>query len=333
MEQKDLEDFSVTVHHEMIHAADIPMLAKIRQMFDRLRNVIDDEYALQGKIDNFNLALFNTLSVFNRYRGEGVAILGSYLLQKKEFPTTQEMIKKFLLIYVVTLVKAQHRMEGEKENNGFFEDETTALAYKVAAAILLLVLDRRGDVKKELVQKAFVGLNTGDFDLTDEETNEILRAAFSLGLAGYIQGLLLLGDDIAPIRPLLEFCAKLQQDWEDDNIEEFARLVRQPETASLFKTVIKRIIGSRMTVEELGQEYAAFIANPTIDADYPNMKEKVRVLYQMLKNEVDSDRRDIVQWALTYLFDDQDVIHDDVVGLGLIDDMMVIDCALKVLGN
>lgn len=331
LEQNGLEEFTVTVCHEMIHAADLAMLAKSYRLLSGLGKEIEEEYMQQNYGDYTNATLLRTLVVFNRYRGEGVAILGSHLLMKREFPTTREMIGAFCVIYLMTMVRAQHRLNGEYEGDDTIDEATIAVAYQVAPAILLLVLDKRGDVRKELSQKAFVGLNTGNFDLTDEEVNEILRASFSLDLSGYIQGLLLLGDAIAPIQPLLEFCARLQRDWDDDNMKEFARLVRQPATVSSFKSVMRKIMGSRMSKEELDHEYETFVGNPVVAADYPQMKEKVIRLYQMQKTDVDPDKRSIAQWALTYLFDEQDVIHDDIVALGFVDDMTVIDYALKML--
>lgn len=64
---------------------------------------------------------------------------------------------------------------------------------------------------------------------------------------------------------------------------------------------------------------------------YPQLKEKVTMLYSVLKKDDNPDRRRLAQWALTYFFDDEDIIHDDVSGLGLIDDMTIIDYAISLL--
>lgn len=331
LEQVDLEEFDGVVYHEMMHAADISILAQSRKIFAELKNVIDEEYASRNRIDYANRALFRTLAVFDKYRGEGVAILGEHLLRKKQFPTTSEMIRAFLLIYVLTMVKAKRDMDGGDEENNDFDEGTAAMAYGVAAAILLLVLGRRGDVDEDLLKKVYLGLNTGRFELTDEETYEVLRSSFSLSLADYIQGLMLWGDGLAPIQPLLEFCAKLQRDWEDDNMEKFAELVSQPESTQVFHEVMVQIMGCVISEQEIDKYYEAFVEDMSVDSDHFKMKEKVECLYHILKQDEDAGRREIAQWALTYLFDNQDVIHDDIVCLGLVDDMMVIDYALKLL--
>lgn len=43
------------------------------------------------------------------------------------------------------------------------------------------------------------------------------------------------------------------------------------------------------------------------------------------------DRKSGAQWALTYFFDDEDIIHDDVAGIGYVDDITVIDYAIRLL--
>ena len=58
---------------------------------------------------------------------------------------------------------------------------------------------------------------------------------------------------------------------------------------------------------------------------------KITELYTILKNDPDEERKKIAQWALTYFFDDQDIIHDDIKGLGYVDDLIVIDRALIIL--
>jgi len=61
------------------------------------------------------------------------------------------------------------------------------------------------------------------------------------------------------------------------------------------------------------------------------LKDKVTAQYSILKNNDNPDRRRTAQWALTYFFDDEDIIHDEVSGLGLVDAITVIDYAIRLL--
>lgn len=59
--------------------------------------------------------------------------------------------------------------------------------------------------------------------------------------------------------------------------------------------------------------------------------EKVDTLYTCFKNEGNPKNKHIAQLALTYLFNQNDLIHDDLEGIGLVDDVTVIDHALKIV--
>lgn len=178
-------------------------------------------------------------------------------------------------------------------------------------------------------------------NISDEEVKTIMRPTLGLSLASYIQGLMLLGKNVAPIMPFLLFCGKLQYELElmnpaqskveNDNATAFSQLVQQPASADIFKSAMNQIMGYNTPIEELDNLYMNFINNPIDDPLYSKQKEKVSTLYSILKNEENSDKQLIAQWALTYFFDDQDVINDDIIGIGFIDDLVVLDYALNLL--
>ncbi len=158
-----------------------------------------------------------------------------------------------------------------------------------------------------------------------------MRAALSLTLAGYIQGLTNLGNKIAPIRPFLDFCGSLQQDADEDNMQAYERLIMQTKSAEIFNAAMDQIMGSCISEEELDGLYTEFVEHAASDPQYPQLKEKVAKLYSALKKDANLDKRRLAQWALTYFFDDEDLIHDDVSGIGLVDDMTIIDYAIQLI--
>ena len=167
--------------------------------------------------------------------------------------------------------------------------------------------------------------------MTEEEVERIIRISLSLSLSDYIQGVVSLGEKVAPIKPFLEFCAFIQKDYENDNITAFSHLLNQPQTIDMFHAVMRQIMGCVMDEEEIDGHYQTFLGCPSEISFDPQEKEKVEKLYGVLKNGDDNTRKRIAQWTLTYLFDDQDVIHDDVKGLGYVDDMTVMDYALRLI--
>ena len=218
-----------------------------------------------------------------------------------------------------------------KRSVDIFDKNISHEAYIVAPIILLLVLGKRGDISPELSAKALGCLESGEYNLTDEETITIMRAALSITLIGYTQGLTTLGNKISPIRPFLNFCASVQQDADEDNISAYEKLITSHKTADSFNAAMDQIMGSCMPEEEIDELYAKFKDSKINDALYPQIKEKVENLYSIFKNDNNTDRQRLAQWALTYLFDDEDIIHDDVSGLGLVDDMTIIDYAISIL--
>ena len=323
--------FESTVIHEMFHAADLQMLGNDYRLFDTIReDLYEEENSYNRQGSNKHIALLSTLNMLHHYRAEGIAILGESLLMKSKFGTIEYATKQFCKIFELTMMKAQMRIGGNREKD-VFDKEAFHQAYAVAPIILLLVMDKRGDIKHELAAKALDGLVTGKYNLTDDEVITIMRSALAFGLTGFIQGLTSLSDDVAPIRPFLNFCASVQQDGDEDNIYAYQQLLSQPQSEENFNAAMDQIMGSCMPGEELDELYTKFKGSTAVDSSYPQMKEKVESLYSIFKNDETPDRQRLAQWALTYFFDDEDIIHDDVSGLGLIDDMTIIDYATRLL--
>ena len=94
---------------------------------------------------------------------------------------------------------------------------------------------------------------------------------------------------------------------------------------------LKSIMGSRLDEEEMDCSYQEFLQKASDSQEDPQMAEKVRQLYSLMQTASDPEKKAIAQWALTYVFDDQDLMHDTIPGLGMADDMIVIDSALRFL--
>jgi len=331
LDHSDTTLFESTVIHEMFHAADQQMLKNDYKLFESIRDdIYEEENNFNRQGSNMHIALLSTLNMLHHYRAEGIAILGESLLMKSKFGTIEYATKQFCKVFELTMMRAQMRIDGNREKD-VFDKEAFHQAYAVAPIILLLVMDKRGDIKHELATKALDGLATGNYDLKDDDVITIMRSALALELTGFIQGLTSLSDDVAPIRPFLDFCASVQQDGDEDNNNAYQQLLSQPHSEANFNAAMDQIMGSCMPEEELDELYLKFKESATKDSSYPQMKEKVESLFSIFKNDKNPDRQRLAQWALTYFFDDEDIIHDDVSGLGLIDDMTVIDYATRLL--
>ncbi len=331
LEQSDSQLLKSTVIHEMFHAADQYMLKSNREIFEDVEDDINetaDRFNHEGQ--DAHIALLNILQIFDHYRAEGVALLGESLLMKTPFGVVNHATAQFCKTFELTIMRAQRRIGGHRGND-IFDKETFHKAYHVAPIILLLVLEQGEDIQPEVAQKALKCLGSGQYNLTDEEVATIMRSAIKLSLPAYIQGLICLGDEVAPISPFLNLCASIQKDIDEENIDSYEDLIEEPVSEDAFNEAMEQIMGCCMPEEELDGLYQKFMNNPIDDPSYPELKDKATILYSVLKNDTDNDRRELAQWALTYLFDEEDLIHDDIPGIGYVDDLVVIDYAIDLL--
>lgn len=325
LEKKDEGEWVDTVIHEMIHAADQSMLDKSRDLLVAVEN----EYRHRGG-SIVSGALLMVLQVLSNYRGEGVAVLGSHLLARRAFGNSLQALSGFSFILQVSLLQARHWVEDDRVDDvSFFQNEARFSAYSFAPYVLLSILARRGVVDAQLANRAVRGLDGGPYDLSDDEVFSIIRASLQTSLEDYLVGLTQLGDNLKTLYPFLAFCARLRDDYDEGNIDAFSRLLQNPGSAEEFLAVMDQIMGFPMPEDELDGLYAEFRArNPKGPT---GLAENVDRLFSVMKSDRKEEDRRIARWALTYFFDDVDLIHDDVKGLGLVDDAVVLDCALRLL--
>lgn len=341
LETNDGTEVQKTVYHELIHAADLKMLTQNRKIISLNQLNCHKDISKPGKREHDDAwnALLDTIRVFEHLRDEGVAILGERLLTKTPFGKVFDTIERFYLIYGMTLLKSKMWSQNEKELGSVYDDTVHHVTYKIAPSILVLVLVKRGDMKKELAFRVLKGLETGHYDVNDEEVSSIIKAALSLSLPDYIQAVTNLGGKIAPVQPFLEFCDAVQRIIkEEDTITDedkkaLAKLFEQPKTAEIYHEVMEQLIDNTLPEAKIDDLYQKFDKKQTDFFAHNRLKEAVETLYSVLKNDADSEKKKIAQLALTYLFDQKDIIHDDLEGIGFVDDATVIDYALKILNE
>lgn len=328
LDSKDLKSFERTAIHEMFHAADRQMLFNDYQILQSLQTSMYNYGVFEQAQLNQSRALLQTLRIFNHYRAEGLAVLGENLLMNTPISYVGHPVENFRNGFLGLIINSCAIIDGE---NNDLDIGLTDHAYNDAPFILLLVLYKRDFISKELTQKAVDSIVCECFKLADEEVQTVMKAALNLSLSGFIHGLMLLGNEVTPIMPFLYFCGKLQFDFEKSNAEAFAQLTKQPESVDIFNVAMDQIMGCCIPEAELDHHFQNFMNHTFNDSSYPKLKDKVSSLYSILKHDTNSDRKQLAQWALTYFFDDEDLIHDEIDGIGFVDDMIVMDYAIKLL--
>jgi uncharacterized membrane protein YkvA (DUF1232 family) len=87
------------------------------------------------------------------------------------------------------------------------------------------------------------------------------------------------------------------------------------------------IIGSKMDMEELEEGHRLLMSIKTDEDILVDIQQKAEKLLPLAINE----NNPIAIWALTYLYDDQDLVHDQIAILGYQDDWLVLDAALRLI--
>lgn len=323
------ESLKVTAIYMMFLAADLQMLKQEDNLISTLKTDITENSSQNPPYDV--AALSNVLSMCVHFKEVGVALLGVCLLKQRPFGPVVNSLKKFSQIFEWTMIRSRMRIDQKNDDDELFDERAWRGTYEVAPCIMLLVLEKSGLVDKKLMVKALKCLDSGNYDLSDAETGIIARAALSLTLFDYIVGLMMMGEEIAPMQPFLKFCATLCHDFDKNNAEAFSRLVQQPVSGQTFNDTISQIVGNVMPEADIDKHYQDFCSKEANEEGHPDLKEKVDELYCLWKEEKDKDRKQIAQWALTYLFNSTDILHDEVQGFGYVDDLLVVDNALNLI--
>lgn len=349
-------ELHITVLHELMHSVDFKELRKGDNLINQMRDRIS-EY-IRKSSNNFPQeyhALHATLKFVNHYRAEGLAVLCSSILEKTpvidnriEY-TTQ--LKQFTSLLVCFLLKvSEHSLQA------FNLDSEFNSAYTFAASVMVQVLTIRKDISPEISDKIKEGTTTGQYNLTDEEMRVLINACRNLSMTEYIAGLILSdqeGSALWPVLSLLELCALLQNKADITDTASFETLLDQTQNISekTFNETIQHIIDRMLTPKELKKLYKEYQHSgdvemsplkPKIDllyrefAKYPNGDENwlsawARQLFNRQPINPDENKRILIQWALSYFFHSQDMISDKIPVYGYVDDMVVIDTALRIL--
>lgn len=339
----DVSALRSTVIHEMTHAIDWSKLYAYYRMLDNMRNWLSSCYAETRDVYGLDRSLYDTLSILNHYRAEGVAILSEILLSGREdvvFIDGEELADetRFIATEVNGFVFSRNSelrdfMIKNLHHSAYHFPEDKIPAYNVASSIILKILKKINYIDSNLYEKA----KNSPASLSEEESYVIIRAAISLSISAYVEELLTYDNSssLLPIRKFLVFCDNLDAVNENkEYIDNFVEMVEKTMLdATNYKKIIGKIMGCMMDDNELQEEYKRFLDNVSKYSPDTDLIQKVQKLYGILRDEEFHGDKTIARWALTYIFDECDVIYDDVLLLGYVDDMMVADMALKLLSS
>ncbi len=85
------------------------------------------------------------------------------------------------------------------------------------------------------------------------------------------------------------------------------------------QNLLKDVLGSKMNEVVIRENYDFFLKNHNQNKIFIQLLNKVYQNWEINKNELDA-------WKLTFVFDEQDIIFDNLPVIGYLDDMIVLGC-------
>jgi hypothetical protein len=339
-----------TILHELIHAIDLNTLKETYLI--EIENIKPVKRPGITFISDVELSSHNNnvqwafLNYFTTFRNEGVAILGEKLLGTSKNSFEKQDIYKCLDLFqhdISVLIEEASDLffHSEIENHKLYKrlDELYLNAYSYADAVLLFLISF---LNKDI---EFVRLKAQQhiFDRTKNELSKsdihnLLKAAMDIDLSEFINGIIrypFLNKDKELIcrKKFFECCAIIQDEnleMTNDGITLFSKTIAAigyNQSHDSFISAMRATVGSPMSIPEIKELYQGFKDKKFKE----DIVDSVKVMADFLLPIAVDNNDEIAIWALTYLFDDEDLIHDDISILGWQDDWLVLNASLTII--
>jgi hypothetical protein len=342
-------DFENTILHELIHAVDLKTIKEtqsLRAEDFRLGKKQSDFSTLNSQIDLFKTdiqwAFLNTVVMF---RNEGITVLGEKLLGdspvKPLFSSEKETLGFYqnLLAQLGELSSGTH-FSGNIQNNKIYEEirQQSMLSYHIGDIVLVKLIEKlEPSLAVICIKIASFLLGNSIEKPSVDEAKQLLSYAFQMDMSDYINALvncqheeiestLLLKEN------LFQLCALIQNENNPTAIQNFTQniaIAGYNNSKEQFIKLMKESVYTCMTKEELKSGYNEFIQTVSSEDIVESIKQRASYLYPLaIENE-----NEIAQWALTYLFDEEDLIFDKLSVFGWQDDWLILDTAIQLVSK
>ena len=321
--RKEMEnDFRYGLLHELVHAADLTAI----------KNAFSDVETVEADRDpkfSYTLLVW-PLNLLRLYRNEGVAVLCACLFAR--FPselfktevsgTIKEMnIYHHFGEYFSDLGK--YHLSLSSKTKKF--DEIADMVYASADKILLDVLKNLDLIPKTTTLKELLDKNSKD------EKTKLFKICTSLSLSQYVAGLMVVdweGMGMLPVLTVLKMCADVQRKWDSDKMSLYTLLVETPfPSATDFIEVLDELGTDQLPDESVDEKIKLLRDNPSgMDAGTVDLIGRIWDFYkQNQENNLYQTYATAARRVLDYYFYRDDLIQDNMVGIGYADDILLMN--------
>jgi hypothetical protein len=307
--------------HEIMHLVDYHELERNLKLFSKTDYSSHRLYfnAAQGDRKDRHLIF---LQLIIKFRQEGVAMLMQYIYGGITIPyNASEAVGLF---YKISEQAYQFSISPDLQSrqiSSFFEDTVNPLSYQTGAGIVLYGLRMKHPENTEL-KEVETCLASGGQCTSTASTDLIMKIkdfstfdflVFCLDPESVYREIFTLTSDYADNLQIYSgFFASLNR-------------ITSLMDRNGFVWMMSNIMGSTMSFEEIKDSHQGQMKSQTMPEELISKSESLFNYY--LKNKDD----EVSHWALTYLYDQADLLNDNIDYFGYIDDLPVINSAIKLI--
>ena len=338
--------FKSTLLHECVHALDLKSIKKSDQFYENeyrlTKNKTDffsnDADSSEKYLYDFQWRFLNCIEAF---RNEGIATLGEDLFSHShekitidEYHSRINEFGNYINSVCEICLSDNTPYQLKKENASEQLNNIKLASYSLGKYSLIKVIEIAFPEKEDTVNQ-LISFYTGKTELSNTEKIEILKFLFEIDMSEYINGILQIpftDEDLTKnyYKNILECCCVIQNEKNDSGISLFTKHIfisAYNNSLEDYINLMKNTVGYAMETEEINQLYNEFLNKDDTEDIIKNIKQLCKPLLQQLNTQ----QCEVSRWALTYLLDDEDLIHDELSNLGYQDDAMVLNSALNFL--
>ena len=334
------KQFISTVYHELIHAADMSNLQIVENRKVQDKNELHDSFSQNFYQQDLATGGYNVqwtlLNFFSVFRNEGIALLGEKLLSGEVWDTSlseEQSMDQFvdLLTKILDICHNLKFYNSIESHEAYVAIQKYSLkAYEYADKLFFHLIKPFLHDRLPSVEILSGYLNGTYFEKpTDEDIIYFLQQCTQLDLSDFIQ-LVFTSRQLVCREKFLSCCAIIQQDEDEFAISDFSKqllLAAHQGNISRYNQVLQSIVGYKMDMEEIHTLYSRFLQTEYDEDIVDEIRKKAEFLIRFAESSGD----ETALWALTYLLDEEDIIHDRVAYLGWQDDWIVLESTIRIL--
>jgi len=304
--------------HELVHSADLTALKNSRE------DLIEVKYELNPKFSYRQLE--QPLRLLQRYRDEGVAVLFARLFAR--FPLRANPFREiwgmdYYLNFGKHFAEFEEEILYDRKIRKF--KELDDMVYLSADKVLLDVLKNLGLIPQSTSLKELLAHDS------KEEKIKLFNICTSLNLSQFIAGLMVVdweGIGMISVRTMLSMCADVQRKRDSHKMSLYTLLVETPfPSATDFIEVLDELVTDQLPNESVEEKIKLLRDNPSgKDAGIVDLIDRLWDFYkQNQENNPYQTYATAAKRVLDYYFYRDDLIQDDMAGIGHADDILLLN--------